>query len=95
MGIFSSIANLFSGSGTDNSAPTADPVEHNGFTITPTPQSDQGQYRVCAIITKGEGETQKQHNFIRSDLVASRDECIELTVRKAKMTIDQMGDQIF
>lgn len=95
MGILSSLSKIFSGSPSSNAAPAADPVEYNGFLIVPTPQPDQGQYRVCAEITKGEGESLKSHNFIRSDLVANRDECIELTLRKAKLTIDQMGDQIF
>lgn len=95
MGILSSLAKLFSSDSNSNSAPSADPVEYNGFFITPTPQPDQGQYRICAQIIKGEGESQKVHQFIRSDLVANRDECVELTVRKAKLTIDQLGEQIF
>lgn len=94
MGIFSSLSKLFSSS--ESSQPTpAETIEYNGYNITPSPQADQGQYRVCGLITKGEGEIQKSHNFIRSDLVANRDECIELTIRKAKLTIDQLGDQIF
>lgn len=95
MGFLSSIGKLFSGSGESSSAPASEPVEHKGFTIIANPQADQGQYRVFATITKGEGEAQKSHTFIRSDLVASRDECIELTLRKAKLTIDQLGEQIF
>lgn len=95
MGIFSSLSKIFSGPANVSAAPAADPIEYNGYTILPTPQSDQGQYRVCAQITKGEGEDIKTHNFIRSDLVASKDECVDLTIRKAKLTIDQMGDQIF
>ncbi|MFD1382144.1 HlyU family transcriptional regulator [Rhodanobacter aciditrophus] len=95
MGIFSSLSKIFSGSPSSASTPAADPIEYNGFTILPTPQSDQGQYRVCAQITKGAGEDVKTHHFIRSDLVANKDECVELTIRKAKLTIDQMGDQIF
>ncbi|MBU2319319.1 MAG: transcriptional regulator, partial [Gammaproteobacteria bacterium] len=49
----------------------------------------------AATITKGEGEEQKTHKFIRSDLMPNRDECIEITLRKAKLTIDQLGDNIF
>jgi hypothetical protein len=56
---------------------------------------DGGQFRVAASITKGEGEEQKTHKFIRSDLMPNRDECIEITLRKAKLTIDQLGDNIF
>ncbi|MCO4785309.1 MAG: transcriptional regulator [Marinomonas atlantica] len=95
MGFLSKITQMFSGDGTTSNVRMFDPVEHNGFIIIPTPQPDQGQYRVCATITKGEFEDQKVHKFIRSDLVASLDECVELTTRKAKLTIDQLGDQIF
>ncbi|MGO2355525.1 MAG: HlyU family transcriptional regulator [Marinomonas foliarum] len=94
MGILSSLKGLFAGG---ESAPekTEDVVEHKGFSIVPAPMKDGGQYRVAATITKGEGEEQKIHNFIRSDLMPSRDECIEITLRKAKLTIDQLGDSIF
>lgn len=95
MGILSSISKLFSASASTPTSEAAESIEYKEYVITPTPQSDQGQYRVSAIITKGEGEQQQSHTFIRSDLVASRDECIELTIRKAKLTIDQLGDQIF
>lgn len=95
MGILSSISKLFSSSDSSPQAEAAEAIEYKGYVIIPTPMSDQGQYRVSATITKGEGEEQKTHTFIRSDLVASRDECIELTTRKAKLTIDQLGDQIF
>lgn len=95
MGILSSISKLFSGSDNTPQSSAAEAIDYNGYTITPTPMPDQGQYRVSATITKGDGETLKTHTFIRSDLVASRDECIELTTRKAKLTIDQLGDQIF
>jgi hypothetical protein len=90
MGFFSSLASLFSGSG-GSQPDTAEAVEYQGYTIVPTPQSEGGQFRVAAVISKGEQE----HRFIRSDVVASRDECIEVTLRKAKMTIDQQGDSIF
>ncbi|SBS32309.1 Transcriptional activator HlyU [Marinomonas aquimarina] len=95
MGIFSSLSKLFSSPANAPQAEPADAIEYKGYVITPTPMSDQGQYRVSALITKGEGEAQQTHTFIRSDLVASRDECIELTTRKAKLTIDQLGEQIF
>lgn len=95
MGIFSSFQKLFQHSTSQPTSQQAEPVEYQGYLITPTPQSDQGQYRVCGLITKGEGEQMQQHTFIRSDLVPSYDQCVELTLRKAKITIDQLGEQIF
>lgn len=94
MSILSSLKGLFfCGASTPEKAEEA--VEYKGFMITPAPMSDGGQFRVAATVTKDEAESQKVHSFIRSDLISSRDECIEITIRKAKLTIDQLGDNIF
>ncbi len=91
------LSNLFNAltSGNSESASTKNAVEYNGYLIIPSPQKEGGEYRVAATITKGKGETQQKHNFIRSDLMSSRDECMELSIRKAKLTIDQLGDGLF
>lgn len=94
MGILSGLKGLFSG-GESAPAKTEEAVEYKGFQIIPAPINEGGQHRVAATITKGEGEEQKVHQFIRSDIIPSRDECIEITLRKAKMTIDQLGERIF
>ncbi len=95
MGIFSGIKNLFSASG-EAQVKTEEAIEYKGFNIIPAPMSEGGQFRVAATITKqAEDEEVKTHNFIRSDLIPNRDECISITVRKAKMMIDQQGDRIF
>lgn len=94
MGFLSGLKALFSGSGGE-SAQAEEAIEHNGFVIVPAPKPEGGQYRVAATITKGDDEALQTHQFIRSDLIANRDECLEVTVRKAKMTIDQLGDRIF
>ena len=92
MSFISSLKSLFSGSASAKaSAPAAEAVEYKGYSIQPSPQAEGGQFRVAAVIRKGD----KEHQFIRSDLIMSRDECIEVTLRKAKMTIDQQGDSIF
>lgn len=94
MGILSSLKGLFSAT---ESAPekAEESLEYKGFEITPAPMKEGGQFRVAATITKGEGEEQKTHTFIRSDLIANRDECISITIRKAKLTIDQQDDRLF
>lgn len=70
-------------------------IEYKGFVITPAPMQEGREYRVAAIITKGEGDEQKSHRFIRSDVMANHDLCIETTLFKAQLTIDQLGDGIF
>ena len=99
MGILSTIKNLFKVSAAEPAeVKVEDTIEYKGFNIVPTPIAEGGQFRVAAIISKGEGETEaelKTHKLIRSDIIPSRDECINITVRKAKMMIDQQGDGIF
>jgi len=94
MGFLSGLKSFFT-SDINASTKAEEVIEHNGFSIVPAPMSEGGQYRVAATISKGEGDDCQTHTFIRSDLVGSRDECITVTVRKAKMTIDQLGDRIF
>lgn len=95
MGLFTKIASIFSG-GTE-SKPAYPSEEYKGFTITPTPLSDNGQFRISAVIEKavdGDDEN-KKYDFIRSDTTASADLAAELALSKSKIYIDQMGDQIF
>jgi len=97
MGFFSAISALFSGNAGESTkaVDVEASIEYKGFSITPGPIPEGRQYRVGATITKGTGDTLQTHTFIRSDVVASRDECISMTIRKAKITIDQTGDKIF
>ena len=92
MGFISALKALFAGSeGGAEATSVHDAVEYNGFEIVPMPQKENGQYRVDGIVRKGDQE----HRFIRSDLVFSEADCVELTLRKAKTSIDQMGEKIF
>jgi len=101
MGFFSTIGKLFTGSAQSNASEKSTKgypsQEYKGFTITPQPLADKGQFRVAALIEK-QGETEeetKQHKFIRSDTVVSADQAAELAMTKCKVFIDQMGDNIF
>ncbi len=81
--------------GADNTSSTEslrfDSEEYKGFTITPTPLGEAGQYRVSAIIRQGDQE----HQFIRSDVIPSIDECVSIILLKSKRFIDEQGDQLF
>jgi hypothetical protein len=86
---------LFGGGAPAREAPRADPVEHRGFMIVPTPYEVDGQWQVCGEISReADGETQN-HRFIRADRASSREDAVEMTLRKARQTIDQMGERIF
>lgn len=96
MGLFTAISALFSGNkSAQQSQKAEEAIEYNGYSIVPTPIAEGSQFRVSATITKGEGEELKTHTFIRSDVLAMREDCIELTIRKAQLCIDQSGDNLF
>lgn len=95
MGFFSKVGKLFTGAAPAKSSFPSE--EYKGFTITPSPLPDQGQFRIAGLIEKkadNEEQTQ-QHQFIRSDMVSSEDQAAEITTQKCKVFIDQMGDRIF
>lgn len=89
MSLLNSLKSLFTP--TEKAAAAFPAEEYKGYTITPTPQEEGGQYRVCGVITKGE----QTHRFFRADLIAGADLCATETMRKAKLTVDQLGDSIF
>ncbi|WP_280562237.1 MULTISPECIES: HlyU family transcriptional regulator [unclassified Chromohalobacter] len=88
------IEGLFrSGGVNDEEIPATD---YEGYLITPDPQDVGGQYRVSGWIRKPvEGGETREHRFERSDIVSSRDDCIELTLRKVQRYIDDVGDEMF
>lgn len=88
---------LFRGAGAEGTAqePTGEPVEHKGFSIRATPFTEGGQYQTCGVITKEIGGDLKEHTFIRADRFASKDDAIDVTVRKARQIIDEQGERIF
>ena len=83
------------GSANDNLGGSADAVEHEGFTITPTPTKEGAQYRLTGTISKEVDGELKTHKFIRADHFASADECIEASIRKAKQVIKEQGERLF
>ncbi|WP_047044718.1 HlyU family transcriptional regulator [Vibrio mexicanus] len=91
MGLFS---RLFGGK-KDHQPVEVEPVEYKGFLIYQEPIAENGQYRIAGRITKHFGEELKSHRFIRSDVLAIKEDANELMLKKSQMFIDQMGDGIF
>ena len=59
------------------------------------PCKENAGWRVQAVISKElEGEV-KTHQFIRADTIGDRDGAIEMTISKAKRTIDEQGERLF
>lgn len=85
---------LFGGKSSKEDAPQ-DSVEHEGYTITPTPISEGGQYRLCGVISKNIDGELREHRLIRADMLPTIGEANEFTIRKAKQAIKEQGDRIF
>ncbi|OMH32627.1 HlyU family transcriptional regulator [Motiliproteus sp. MSK22-1] len=66
-------------------------IRYKGFTIAATPEADGNRYRISGNIKK----KSLQRNFTLVDRVDVRDECVQLVHHKAKVFIDQKGDELF
>ena len=90
---------FFGGANNDNgggaTAAAGKLVEHEGYTITPTPMKEGGQFRLAATISMEIDGEIKTHKFIRADLFTSADECGEACIRKAKQVIKEQGTRLF
>jgi hypothetical protein len=72
-----------------------EPVGYRGFTITPEPYRQQGQWQLAARITKEiDGET-REHRLVRADLLSDAEEARRHAVTKARRLIDERGDGLF
>ncbi|MEH6824780.1 MAG: HlyU family transcriptional regulator [Motiliproteus sp.] len=65
--------------------------EYKGFLITPAPIKKGNLYLAAATISKGD----KSHALIRADEIGNFQECCALSLRKARLMIDQQGDELF
>lgn len=75
--------------------PAGEPVDHKGFTIRATPFVEGGQYQTCGVISKEIDGEVKEHRFVRADRFASKDDAVDVTLRKARQVIDEQGERIF
>ena len=92
--MFKCLSQLFSAR--DEPAASAEPVTYKEFQITPAPQRAENGWRVAGTISKtGEDGDTRTHDFIRADTVGERDAAIEMTLRKARQTIDEQGERLF
>ncbi|HSS65226.1 MAG TPA: HlyU family transcriptional regulator [Gammaproteobacteria bacterium] len=93
--IFRFLKNL---TGTGESSARADTeaeaVEYKGFHIAPAPMKDASGWRVAAVIYKDIDGERCTHHLIRADVFSDRGFASELSIRKAKMVIDDRGEKI-
>lgn len=83
------------GGGAAKSKPEAQAEDYKGFLITPQPIRDSGGFRIGARIEKEINGTLKTHEMIRADTIQSEEEARSVSLSKAQVFIDQMGEAIF
>ena len=76
-------------------AKEAEPELYHDFKILPTPIPEGSNFRLSARIEKEIGGELKSQTIIRADVFNSADEAEEAAILKAKLLIDQMGEQLF
>ena len=90
---------LFGGGGGGDSSveagPAAEATEYNGFSIHPAPRRQGSVWLTAGRITKSFPDGVKEHQYIRADTYADRDDAIAFCIQKAKQIIDEQGDRIF
>lgn len=87
---------LFGGAANDDgAAPAAETVEHEGYSIRPEPIRDNGQFRLCAVISREVDGELREHRLIRADMFTSADDAAEAALRKAKLVIAEQGERMF
>ncbi|MCW8906373.1 MAG: HlyU family transcriptional regulator [Sedimenticola sp.] len=91
MGIGSLFRSLFSGRRSEEEAASLPAEHYKGFEISADPMPDGGQFRVRGWIRR-DGQS---HRFIRADLLPTRELCALEVQRKARILIDQQGEELF
>jgi hypothetical protein len=94
MGLMDALRGLF-GSAGESGGPVAEPVDYNGYQITPAPQRQASGWNTAGVITKTFEDGVKEHRFIRVDTHTTRDDAVAFSIVKAQQMIDQQGDRIF
>ena len=89
------LKNILGGGAGGREPETADPVEHEGFTIVATPRKASGGWSTEGRIHKVVGAEEKEVHFIRADTSTSREAAITLSVGKARKIIDEQGERVF
>ncbi len=90
MGLFSKLKG-----GASKPQSEAETISYNGYNITPAPAKVAGGFRVGAKITKEKDGQVLTHDMVRSDVIQSKEEALRISELKAKMVVDQLGDDIF
>ena len=78
-----------------DTGPAAEATDYNGFSIHPAPRRQGSVWLTAGRITKQFPDGIKEHQYIRADTYADRDDAIAFCIQKAKQIIDEQGDRMF
>ncbi len=70
-------------------------VEYKGYTIRPLPRQQGSQWLTAGVIKKQFADGVKEHQFIRADILSTKDDAEAYSLGKAKQIIDEVGDKLF
>lgn len=71
-------------------------IEHSGFVIRAQPYlAEGGQYQTAGVVTKGEGDTLREHRFVRADKFPVLEDATEFSLRKGRQLVDEQGERMF
>ena len=70
-------------------------VEHEGYLIEAMPFLEGGQYQIAGTISKEVGGELKVHKFVRADRAPALDDAAEMSIRKGKQIVEQVGERMF
>jgi len=84
---------LFGTSGGD--ADRGEATAYKGYLIYATPQRDGTSWRTAGVIAREDGDETHEHEFIRADVFASKEEAESCALRKGQQIIDERGDRLF
>jgi len=87
------LSRLFGGSATPK--PELKPEIYKDFRIFADPAKEGSRFRITARIEKEIAGALKSHTMIRADTFESAELAQEMTLRKAKLLIDERGDKLF
>lgn len=88
---------LFGGGKATSDAPSAPArsVEHEGYLIEAAPYPAEGQFQIAGTISKTIDGVRREHRFVRADRCVAIEDAAEMSIRKGKQIVEQMGDRIF
>ena len=86
---------LFGGAAAREQVEAAASELYKSYRITPTPQPEGAQFRLCARIEKEQDGETRTHLLIRADTIGGLEEAQAASLSKARQVIDEQGDGIF